>query len=95
MEEAQSGRQRSIDLLKEIAHYLAQGIANLVFILDLDRVILGTIAVGAGDLIFDPLKDRLQTLLWPELYEGLSVVPAELGSELGDTSAFCVAGISN
>ncbi len=95
VEEAQSGSQRAVDLLKDVAHYLAQGIANLVFMLDIDRVILGTIAVGAGDLIFDPLKDRLQALLWPELYEGLSVVPAELGPELGDTSAFCVARIDN
>ena len=52
---------------------------------------LGTIAVGAGELLLTPLRDELSQLVWPSLLEGLELRTAELGSDLGDHAAHAVA----
>ena len=90
---ARAGDPRSLEFLRRTADYLAHGLANLVFIVDLQRVILGTIVVGAGQLILDPLTARLEELLWKDFYRGLEVVPAELGEDIGDYAAFCTTSI--
>jgi glucokinase len=91
VERAREGEVFSLQFLRETAEYLAMGIVNLVFILDLERVVLGTIAVGAGDLLLGPLRESLSRRLWPSFLRGLEVVPAALGSELGDHAAIAVA----
>jgi len=88
---AQDGDAVSLDFLGEVAVFLAHGISNLAFTLNLERVILGTIAVAAGDLLLDPVRNELDRWLWPSIREGLEVLPAALGEALGDTSAYAVA----
>lgn len=88
---ARRGERRAIEILEEVAGHLARGLANLVFTLDLRKIILGTIAVGAGDLILEPLDRELERILWPSLKRGLEIVPACLGEKLGDYSALAVA----
>lgn len=88
---ARRGDPFALDFLRRTASYLAQGIANLVYILNPQRVVLGTIAVGAGDLLLAPLREELERLTWPSFLEGLEVVPAALGDELGDRAALAVA----
>jgi glucokinase len=91
VERARGGDPFSRGFLRETAEYLAMGIANLVFILNPERIILGTIAVGAGALLLDPLRESLRRRVWPPLLEGLEVVPALLGADLGDWAAMVVA----
>jgi glucokinase len=90
-ERARAGDEFSLEFLRETARYLALGLANLAYILNPERFILGTIAVGAGGLLLEPLRAELRRLLWPALLEGLEVVPASLGDELGDRAALAVA----
>jgi glucokinase len=91
VERARSGDPFSRGFLRETAEYLAMGIANLAFILNPERVILGTIAVGAGPLLLDPLRESLQRRVWPRILQGLEVAPAALGADLGDWAAMVVA----
>ena len=91
VERARGGDPFSRGFLRETAEYLAMGIANLVFILNPERIILGTIVVGAGALLLDPLRESLRRRVWPPLLEGLEVVPASLGADLGDWAAMVVA----
>jgi glucokinase len=71
---------------------LARGIAPLVMLLEPRRVILGTIAVAAGEsLCFDPLRRRLADRLWPHQAARLEVVPAELGDELPERAGLAAA----
>lgn len=90
-ERARDGDRFSAAFLKETARYLARGLASLIFLINPARIILGTIAVGAGDLVLEPLREELRELVWPSLLEGLEVVPAALGPELGDQAARAVA----
>lgn len=56
------------------------------------RVILGTIAVAAGeDLCFVPLRARMSALLWPQQAERLELVPARLGAALPERAGLAVA----
>lgn len=91
VERARAGDAWSLAFLEETAEFLAHGLANLVYTLDLDRIVLGTIPTAAGEVLFGPLRRALERRLWPVLAEGLSVLPSALWPELGDHSAFVVA----
>ncbi|MEM9176939.1 MAG: ROK family protein [Myxococcota bacterium] len=71
---------------------LAQGIAAIVMLVEPRRIVLGTIAVAAGEaLCFTPLRARLATRLWPQQAERLEIVPAALGDALPERAGFAVA----
>jgi glucokinase len=72
---------------------LAAGLVPLVMAFDPERIVLGTIAVAAGeDLCFRPLRDRVAALLWPHQAGRLEIVPAALGDSLPEQAALAVAG---
>ncbi len=77
-------------VLAEAATYMGIGIANLAQILNPERVVLGTIAVKAGDLVLEPLRRALQVHAWNRVREVLQVVPAELGDRAQDLAAVCL-----
>ena len=53
---ARTGDAFALQLVDETAYYMGWGIANLVNILNPDIVLLGTIAIAAGDLLLDPIR---------------------------------------
>lgn len=87
---ARDGDPGAIAFLGETARYLALGLSQLVWILDPEVIVLGTIAIGAGDLLIAPLREALRDLVWPSLIEGLTIRPALLGEEAGDWAALAV-----
>ena len=91
VERARAGDPFSVRFLRETGEYLGMGLATVVFLLNPERIVLGTIAVGAGALLLDPVREALSGLVWPALLEGLEIVPAQLGEDLGDHAALSVA----
>jgi glucokinase len=77
--------------LDETIVLLARGIANLVFILNPEMVILGTIAHHTGDLLMAPLDAEVRLLCWPVLTRGLELVATPLGPRLEELSGLAVA----
>lgn len=77
-------------VLAEAATYMGIGIANVAQILNPERVVLGTIAVKAGDLVLEPLRRALAVHAWERVQEVLQVVPAELGDRAQDLAAICL-----
>ena len=75
----------------EFAERLAQGIGNLIMILNPQAVLLGTIAVHVGALIMDPIKSKLPKYAWSWPLAACVVVPSTLGAAIGDLSALAVA----
>jgi len=72
--------------------YLARGVAAVAFALAPEMIVLGTIPTAAGErLCFEPLRQLVAEKLWPEISEGLRIVPAGLGDELADYAGVCVA----
>ena len=91
VDRAKVGEEFSLQFLRETADYLAMGLANLVFFLNPERIVLGTIPASAGDLLFAPLRKSLSRRVWAPLLEGLEVVPSALWPDLGDHAALAVA----
>ncbi len=72
--------------------HLARGLIPIVMLLEPQRIILGTIAVAAGEaLCFAPLRARLESSLWPHQTERLEIVPAALGDDLPARAGLAVA----
>ena len=56
------------------------------------RIVLGTIAVAAGEaLCFAPLRAQLAARLWPQQTERLEIVPAALGERMPERAGLAVA----
>lgn len=71
---------------------LARGLVAIVMLLEPERLVLGTIAVAAGEaLCFAPLRERLADRLWPQQLERLEIVPAALGEALPQRAGLAVA----
>jgi glucokinase len=90
VEAAREGDTFARFVLSEAATYMGIGIANLSQILNPERVVLGTIAIKAGDLVLEPLRRALQVHAWGRVREVLQVVPAELGDRAQDLAAICL-----
>ncbi len=72
--------------------YLARAIVQLAFMLAPQRVVLGTIAVAAGErLCFAPVRERVRRRLWPGVASALEIVPSALGERIGDYAGISVA----
>ena len=88
---ARRGDEFSRTFLRETAGYLASGLAHLIFCVNPERIILGTIAASAGEDLLEPLRAALRGRVWPALLSGLEVVPSALWPDLGDYAALAVA----
>jgi glucokinase len=87
VEAARAGDALAREALLESARYLGIGIANLLQILDLERVILGTIAVHAGEEYLDAVRTSVREHCWPSICDGVEVVPCGLGDSAQDYAA--------
>ena len=78
--------------IERFNHYLARAIVQLRFVLAPQAVVLGTIAVAAGeDLCFEPLRALVARHSWPHQARGMRILPAQLGTDLPYRAGLCVA----
>lgn len=77
-------------LIDETAYYMGWGIANLVNVLNPDIVLLGTIAIAAGDLLLNPIRQTVSTFAMSRPAEVVKIMPAQLGESLGDLAAIAL-----
>ena len=87
LQAARDGDALAIALVEETAYYMGWGIANLVNILNPQIVLLGTIAVAAGDLLLDPIRRTVAEMAMQRPLEAVKIMPAELGDSIGDLAA--------
>jgi glucokinase len=79
---ASAGESECMEILTRAAHALAWGIANLVHVIGFEVVVIGGGIAGAGELLFDPIREYLQknARMIPHLPR---VVGASLGVNAG------------
>ncbi len=87
---AREGDTFAIQVLEEAGAYMGVGIANLIQILNPERVIIGTIAVHAGDLILNPIRAAVREYTWARSLEVCEIVPAALGDRAQDLAAIAL-----
>ncbi len=84
---ARQGDMLALKLVEETAYYMGWGIANLVNILNPDIVLLGTVAIAAGDLLLEPIRKTVSNFAMARPAEVVQIIPAQLGDSLGDLAA--------
>ncbi len=89
-EAASNGDDLAMRLVQESAYYMGWGIANLVNILNPDIVLIGTIAMAAGDLLLHPLRKTVMEMAMARPAEIVEIKPAQLGDALGDIAAIAL-----
>lgn len=88
---ARQGEAIAQSIIAEAALYMGIGLANLLHTLNLERIVLGTLAVHAADLLLEPIRAATEAHCWPRIWEGVSIVPAALGDAAQDKAALAVA----
>lgn len=70
-------------VMKTAASYLGIGVSNLVNLFNPEAVVLGGGVARAGELLFEPVRREVEHRVMPKLREGLRIVPASLGDDVG------------
>jgi predicted NBD/HSP70 family sugar kinase len=91
---ARRGEATALGIVQEAAGWMGLAVGNLLQTLNLERVILGTIAIEAGDLFLDAIIQSAQRHCWAEVWEGASIVAAGLGAGSQDLAALAVASLA-
>ena len=90
LERAESGEAEATAIVDELCRVLGRAIYNLVVVLDLQRVCVGGgVFLHHGDFLLPRLQAQLTGKL-PALTQGCALVPAGLGSRLGDYAALAL-----
>ncbi|MES2464542.1 MAG: ROK family protein [Armatimonadota bacterium] len=86
---ARSGDPAALSAVKTAGTMLGRGIASLVMLLNPEMVVLGTLAVHAGDLLLPEIEREVAARTWQRLRQNLQIVPAALGDRAQDMAALC------
>ena len=88
---AETGDGATREIFAEAGRRLGQAVANLVNVLDPDRVIIGGGVALAGELILGPCRERAVPLILATEARGVPIVPAELGPRAAAVGAASLA----
>lgn len=75
----------------EYIERLAQGVGTVIQFMNPEVILMGTIAIHAGDLIFPPLHQLLPKYAWRYGRDACVIAASALGSRIGDLSALALA----
>ncbi len=84
---ARAGDPLAKRIVDETAYYLGIGIANVLQTLNLQLVLLGTIAVRNGEFFLSQVRRYVKENTWPEIFEVCRIEAASLGERVGDLAA--------
>ena len=80
---ARSGDLQARETIEEAGRYIAQALGTILNVLDLEACLLGGGVAEAGDILLEPVQQRLPDYCWPQIAKGVQVLPAELGNDAG------------
>ena len=90
-EYARKGEPNAICLYETVGRMLGKGLALLVDAFNPECVVIGSIFVRCEDLLRPAMEEELQKEAIPFSLNGLRVVPAQTGEQLGDLASILVA----
>ncbi len=82
-EAAKLGDKLAIQAFRRAGRHLGIGIANLLRQFNPTMIVLGGSVTKAGPLLFDPMWAAIKEFVPPIYWEGLTIVPAALGDDVG------------
>jgi glucokinase len=90
-EAAAEGDRVALRIWEETGYYLGLGIANVVSIINPERIVLGGGVIKAGDLLLEPTRRTFAQRALPDLAKIVDIVPAALGDDAGIVGALELA----
>ena len=90
-EAVRAGDAFALEAWDEYIERLAQGVGTVIQFMNPEVIIMGTIAIHAGDLIFKPLLERLPKYAWRYGRDACRITASSLGARIGDLSALALA----
>jgi glucokinase len=90
---ALDGDPAARELVAECGRWFGRGLAVLVDLFNPDVIVAGTLGVVLGDLLLEPARVEMCAEALPRAVSVCRLVPAQLGSRLGDVAAL-MAGIT-
>ncbi len=88
---AHAGDKLAVNAIARAGRYLGIGVANLLHLFNPRMVVLGGSVTKAGPLLFEPMRGMIDKLAMPTYVEGLSIVGAALGDDVGLLGAAALA----
>jgi len=70
---------------------LAQGTGTTMMFLNPEAIVMGTIAVHAGERLMGPLRERVKKYAWEMNRNACAIAPSTLGEQVGNLGALAVA----
>lgn len=80
---AQAGDDIARQIWGEVADWLGTALSSIAWLLNPDAFVIGGGVAQAGDLIFSPLKNKVQSMLSTVVWERLQILPARFSNEAG------------
>ncbi len=80
---AAQGDSIAIGLWEQIGTEIGAALANAVWLLNPDAIVIGGGIAKAGPLVMDPIRRTIRDRVSPLFSEQLKIVPAELGNDAG------------
>jgi glucokinase len=78
----------------EIADWLGSALASIAWLLNPDAFVIGGGVSMAGDLLFQPLENKVKSMLSTVVWEGLKIIPAKFNNDAGIIGNAALAGDS-
>lgn len=82
-EAAQAGDPIARQVWGDVGMWLGTALASIVWILNPDAIVIGGGVAMAGDLLFKPVRQHMQSVLNPVFFDDLEILPARFGAEAG------------
>lgn len=85
------GDEDALTVARESAAWMGRGLALLVDALNPQAIVLGSLAVALGEKVLAPMREIVRQEALPQAAEACRMLPAALGSKIGDVAALMAA----
>jgi len=89
-EAASGGDSLATEMLRLAGFYIGVGIVNLIHIFNPELFVIGGGVSKSGDLLFDAIRQVVNERTMISMREGVRIVPASLGDDVGLLGAACL-----
>ena len=80
---AKAGDEVALRIIQRAAFYLGKSMALVAVVVNPQRFIVGGGVSLAGNILFEPIRENFRKFTPEAAYEGVDIVPAQLGNNAG------------
>lgn len=93
--EAKEGDDFSLMMIERTGKYIGTGVASVINLLNIERIVLGGGVMEAGDLILNPIIQEAKRRAFQPCFEATQIVTAALGDDAAIIGAAMLARDAN